>query len=1069
MASECQYCGEGFLTFRGLSCHRRYCSQRPQTADDGYPEGFSELEITPTQRTETSVPTPTHLFQNTEEEENEDLDFMINFYNSQPMEHKGGSEEEHPPDRIGGGNRDQSEAQQGEDDYIPDLQEGSPDAVDDGSTVPDEIKQCMFKGDSVDSNILKHLKDIDQCPRFSNGIWDQLNPEQKSDLLLLDILKGENLALFDKIKSWSRISKHELGFDPTPRHIGKTREKACDEMMKLFGFEHILPKTKTITLPNTGVEVDLIVFPFAQMLLSLLTDPQAMQPENLSIDTEDPCKKPQVGGTDGCYSEFNTGTVHEEAHKKYCKRENDLLCEITLFIDRTHLDSKGKHTVEPVLFTLGIFNQEFRNTDAAWRTIGYLPNLDLLAPHADAEDKSRDYHYCIRILMSELVALQRLGGLEWTLRFGGPDKPVFLQIPVNCVLGDTEGHDKIMGRHTDRSGRVPGTCLCRYCEVPFENLGNPLLKDNYDHTKCSVIRELRSNGSAASVERLKRLGYKAWHDGFLEVQFSDPERGLHGCTPAELLHAIQLGIFERSIESAFGAKRARKEAKRKNKKSGKRDSDGKPKSIAGSGEVMEALKQEDASSRNIFNKKAKERVDMLAKQLHRYLRWQSDGDLPRTSFPNGITNLSKMQGNERSGVLLILLIVLIMDHWALYRRTDKGAVKSNQPGYFEDAFGTSRNANVIKSLYLLLSFEAHMKLRRVPIKSLRYIKSFVPIFMDQVLRTFNREEGAKNNTIKNHLPLHYADDLERFGCAQNFNSGTGEMILKPIVKETGRRTNMHSTSFERQTGRRYVENLAIVRARMEYDATRVRTHQPLQLGHLKARISRTQIRNGVNRIINSLPIWKDSHLAGTDLLSIVREHILSKLPTTSEIPVYGRVVIEGQAYNANPSANDSGQAKQEWGYVNMGPDGVVPCQLLCALEISEKPSSDIVLNNSRIDDTGVYFLVHAAHSELTETGPSPYQEENAENQNEGTLAHVDQKLVHRIPKSHFDGRDWIPANAKLSPAILLVDSRSIVSPCIAVPDVLSDNSRNDFFFIRPVSEWAGLFEKEAKNFFESKS
>ena len=256
---------------------------------------------------------------------------------------------------------------------------------------------------------------------------------------------------------------------------------------------------------------------------------------------------------------------------------------------------------------------------------------------------------------------------------------------------------------------------------------------------------------------------------------------------------------------------------------------------------MEAVKQEDASSRNIFNKKAKERVDMLAKQLHRYLRWQSDDDLPRTSFPNGITNLSKMQGNERSGVLLILLIVLIMDHWALYRRTDKGAVKSNQPGYFEDAFGTSRNANVIKSLYLLLSFEAHMKLRRVPIRSLRYIKSFVPVFMDQILRTFNREEGAKNNTIKNHLPLHYAEDLERFGCAQNFNSGTGEMILKPIVKETGRRTNMHSTSFERQTGRRYIENLAILRARMECDVTRVRTHEPLELKYLKAKISRTQI------------------------------------------------------------------------------------------------------------------------------------------------------------------------------------------------------------------------------------
>ena len=215
MALECQYCGEGFPTFRGLSCHRRHCSRRPQPED-----GLSDLEITSTQRRETSVPPLPCLTQYTDEEEgNEELDFMMQFYNSQPNENKGGSEDENPSDRIGGGNTDQSEEQQGDD--IPDLQEGSPDAVDDSSTVPDEIKECMFKGENIDSNILKHLKDIDQCPRFSNGIWDQLNPEQKSDLLLLDILKGENLALFDKIKSWSRVSKHELGFDSTPRHTGK--------------------------------------------------------------------------------------------------------------------------------------------------------------------------------------------------------------------------------------------------------------------------------------------------------------------------------------------------------------------------------------------------------------------------------------------------------------------------------------------------------------------------------------------------------------------------------------------------------------------------------------------------------------------------------------------------------------------------------------------------------------------------------------------------------------------------------------------------------------------------------
>ncbi len=1025
MSFVCQTCGDGFQNYRGLSSHKRHCIGRPEAVVYQTPQAEHSQHI------ENPQGSPQEGLSNTEEE-NDLLEYMIQSY----MDEDNNSQQNM--------NDNQNNTEDDTPDAVPDTEEGS----DNSETV--KLSEGEFGND-----ILRKLIKIDECPRFSDGIWQKLTAEEKSDLLLLDILKGENLALFDKIKDWSRISKHELGFDPLPRHSLTSREKACDTTLKMFGFQHLLPKTRKITLPETGVEVDLVIFPFAKMLLSLLTDPHAMQPENLSFDVKDPFLPPKVGGPDGYYSDFNTGKVHSDAHKRYCKRANDLLCEITLFIDRTHLDNKGKHTVEPVLFTLGIFNQDFRNTDAAWRTLGYLPNLDLLAPHADSEAKSKDYHYCLRIILSDMVAMQKLGGLQWSIPTDGPDIQLFLQIPVNCVLGDTEGHDKIMGRHTDRSGRLPESCLCRYCDVPFKNLGNPMAKDNYSLTKSSAIRELRSNGSEDSVEQLKKLGYKSWHDGFLEVQFSDPERGLHGCTPAELLHAVQLGIFERCIESVFGAKKTAK-------KGSKRERSGKAKAVSNSGEVMKAMTHEDASSRNVFSKKAKGRVDELAKKLHRYLRWQSDGDLPRTSFPSGITNLSKMQGNERSGVLLILLIVLVLDHWALYRRRGKGAIKPTEEGYFEDAFGIQRHANIIKSLYLLLAFEAHMKMRKVSAKSLKYIKPFIPIFMDQVLRTFNREEGAKNNTVKNHLPLHYVEDLERFGCAQNFNSGTGEMILKPIVKETGRRTNMHSATFERQTGRRYIENLAILRARMEYDlSTNTRSSETtLQLQFFQMRISKTEMHNKTGNILDDCPNWKDSYIDGTALVTTIRERILSELPGTCEVKVYGRAVLGGQVYNANPSANAEEQSKQEWGYVDMGEDGIVPCQLLCVIEIPVKPSKNILLNNSCIDGPGVYFIVHMALSSLTEDGPSHYYD----NQNEGTLAHVDQKLLHRIPKAHWDGTKWVAATPTCPASLFFVDTKSIVSPCIAFPDILSQNMENEFFFIRPVTEWGLLFEKEARNY-----
>ena len=189
-----------------------------------------------------------------------------------------------------------------------------------------------------------------------------------------------------------------------------------------------------------------------------------------------------------------------------------------------------------------------------------------------------------------------------------------------------------------------------------------------------------------------------------------------------------------------------------------------------------------------FSAPAKAHVDEMARKLHQHLRWQSDKALPRTSFPNGITNLTKLQGNERSGVLLLLLLILIMDYWAEWRsRGNKPkrtrALRAGEPGYLHHALTPERASNVVKSIYLLIIYEAHMKLTDVPLKDLKAIKDFMPVLMDQVLRTFHRAKGTGNNIIKNHLPLHYVDDITRHGSAPNFNSGVGESLHKAAIKK----------------------------------------------------------------------------------------------------------------------------------------------------------------------------------------------------------------------------------------------------------------------------------------------
>ena len=125
------------------------------------------------------------------------------------------------------------------------------------------------------------------------------------------------------------------------------------------------------------------------------------------------------------------------------------------------------------------------------------------------------------------------------------------------------------------------------------------------------------------------------HDGFVNIQFSDPARGLHGCTPAEVLHAFQMGLAERSIEICFEQRKLLKQKRKGSAQShqatkkakllheGSSDSeadvhDQPPVSDDDSGndqfseeedevasEVMAAITSDDTSRLQVFSKEAK--------------------------------------------------------------------------------------------------------------------------------------------------------------------------------------------------------------------------------------------------------------------------------------------------------------------------------------------------------------------------------------------------------------------------------------------------------------------------------
>jgi Plavaka transposase len=136
-----------------------------------------------------------------------------------------------------------------------------------------------------------------------------------------------------------------------------------------------LPKVVQFKLPKANQEVKVITHNITAAIHSLLSDQELMKAENL-VFHNNPLEDPKAMDKT-TIKDINDGSCYKNAYMYYCSNhEKDVLCPLILFIDKTHTDSKGSLTLEPVCLTLGIFNQKTRNKEEAWRIIGFIPNLD---------------------------------------------------------------------------------------------------------------------------------------------------------------------------------------------------------------------------------------------------------------------------------------------------------------------------------------------------------------------------------------------------------------------------------------------------------------------------------------------------------------------------------------------------------------------------------------------------------------------------------------------------------------------------------------------------------------------
>jgi hypothetical protein len=285
------------------------------------------------------------------------------------------------------------------------------------------------------------------------------------------------------------------------------------------------PKRTLIEL-SSGRQVYITTIGFEIMVKDMLSNTTLINPDNILWGNED----------GDSLSEVNTGHWWSVANAAECSTESEVLWPLTLFIDGMKISNLGTLRLEPVTFTFSRFKRRVRYQGNAWRTVAFIEEARQVrvGVNISAQDKLQDYHDILRFILSDLSILQRRG-IAWHF----PDNcdelsncRVVLRLPIQLIIGDCEGHDKLCGRYRIHGQNVKG--LCRDCDIPTVNA------DNVDW-KC-VYRE-SSYLRRHTAEELVNISFYEIDNALHSVSFGGTSRGFLAALLAENLHVLKSGLF----------------------------------------------------------------------------------------------------------------------------------------------------------------------------------------------------------------------------------------------------------------------------------------------------------------------------------------------------------------------------------------------------------------------------------------------------------------------------------------------------------------------------------------------
>ena len=234
------------------------------------------------------------------------------------------------------------------------------------------------------------------------------------------------------------------------------------------------PKQHRVQL-CTGRVAEVTIFDIRTILVDLLCNEDLIKREHLVFGDRNLTEVEHVNHH--VYEDVNSGTWWRETGQRMKLdhpdvQDQSVLWPLIMFIDGVSHGEFTNLSQEPVLITFSAFKRSVRNKPQAWRPLAYVDYKGNLKGKVSPYLALNEYHEVLQAVVSTLSEIQTTG-MNWTFTFPGEEsKDVILFFPIQFIIGDCEGHDKLCG-HFSSPHKTPG--LVKDCYIPTA------IGDDHDH------------------------------------------------------------------------------------------------------------------------------------------------------------------------------------------------------------------------------------------------------------------------------------------------------------------------------------------------------------------------------------------------------------------------------------------------------------------------------------------------------------------------------------------------------------------------------------------------------------